>query len=174
MPREPAKASPQVAASGVVRAGALVALVDENSAQVEYQIVEPEAAKTVAPAKRAADGPSGSLAGKRLLMVEDEFLVGLMAKRILEGFGAVVAGPYGRLADALMAAKADPFDGAVLEGTQRIAQYIVRLGLHLIEFFGGVALARDRKQTYCQSRAPKTPSMQTAPARIARQIAELR
>jgi len=79
------------------------------------QIVTPDEAEAVAPAKRAPNRPSGSLAGRRLLMVEDEFLVGLMAKRILEGFGAVVAGPYGRLADALMAAKGERFDGAVID-----------------------------------------------------------
>jgi PAS domain S-box-containing protein len=79
------------------------------------QIVQPEEDKTATPAKQAANRAAGSLAGKRLLMVEDEFLVGLMAKRILEGFGAVVAGPYGRLADALVAAKGEPFDGAVLD-----------------------------------------------------------
>jgi PAS domain S-box-containing protein len=79
------------------------------------QIVAPEEAETTAPQQQAANRASGSLAGKSLLMVEDEFLVGLMAKRILEGFGAVVAGPYGRLADALMAAKGERFDGAVLD-----------------------------------------------------------
>jgi PAS domain S-box-containing protein len=79
------------------------------------QIVQPEGDKAATPAKQAANAAMGSLAGKRLLMVEDEFLVGLMAKRILEGFGAVVAGPYGRLADALMAAKGESFDGAVLD-----------------------------------------------------------
>jgi PAS domain S-box-containing protein len=79
------------------------------------QIVVPEQAKTQMPVTRAANRETGSLTGKRLLMVEDEFLVGLMAKRILEGFGAVVAGPYGRLADALTAAKGDSFDGAVLD-----------------------------------------------------------
>src|SRR5262249_19044855 len=79
------------------------------------QIVAGKAAEATAPTKRAANRPSGSLAGKRLLMVEDEFLVGLMAKRIMEGFGAVVAGPYGRLADAITAAKGERFDGAVLD-----------------------------------------------------------
>jgi PAS domain S-box-containing protein len=79
------------------------------------QIVSDDHAEAVQSAKRAAIGTSGSLTGKRLLMVEDEFLVGLMAKRILEGFGAVVAGPYGRLADALVAAKDERFDGAVLD-----------------------------------------------------------
>jgi transcription elongation GreA/GreB family factor len=64
-PREPAKASPQVAASGVVRAGALVALVDENSAQVEYQIVEPEAADATA-LRISVESPLGrALLGKR-------------------------------------------------------------------------------------------------------------
>jgi two-component sensor histidine kinase/CheY-like chemotaxis protein len=79
------------------------------------QMVAPEEAIAAAPAKLAAKQSGLSLAGKRLLMVEDEFLVGLMAKRILEGFGAVVAGPYGRLADALAAAKTELFDGAVLD-----------------------------------------------------------
>jgi CheY-like chemotaxis protein len=78
-------------------------------------MVASDEAKAAVPAKRVANRPAGSLAGKRLLMVEDEFLVGLMAKRILEGLGAVVAGPYGRLADALVAAKEERFDGAVLD-----------------------------------------------------------
>jgi PAS domain S-box-containing protein len=79
------------------------------------QIVAPEEANSPVPPARAARHPAGSLAGKRLLMVEDEFLIGLMAKRIMESLGAIVAGPYGRLADALAAAKNDGFDGAVLD-----------------------------------------------------------
>jgi PAS domain S-box-containing protein len=79
------------------------------------QIVAPEKAKAAVPANGANQRGANSLSGKRLMMVEDEFLVGLMAKRILEGFGAVVAGPYGRLADALTAAKEGRFDGAVLD-----------------------------------------------------------
>jgi len=79
------------------------------------QIVEPAKPQAAMSAKKRPSERASSLLGKRLLMVEDEFLVGLMAKRILEGFGAVVAGPYGRLADALMAAKGERFDGAVLD-----------------------------------------------------------
>src|SRR5437763_1897538 len=45
------------------------------------QIVAPDEADAVTASKRTANRPSGSLTGKRLLMVEDEFLVGLMAKR---------------------------------------------------------------------------------------------
>ncbi len=61
--------------------------------------------------------PSGrrSLAGRRLLMVEDEVLVGMMAKRILEDLGATVLGPYGGLADGLAAARSERFDGALLD-----------------------------------------------------------
>lgn len=58
---------------------------------------------------------SRSLAGRRLLMVEDEVLVGMMAKRILEDLGATVLGPFGGLADGLAAARSERFDGALLD-----------------------------------------------------------
>ena len=60
-PREPSAAAPEVAASGVVRAGAFVRLSDGS----EYQVVEPEAAD--ATAKRiSVDSPLGrALLGKR-------------------------------------------------------------------------------------------------------------
>jgi len=83
------------------------------------QIVAPETASPVATAKakaKATNGhDAGSLTGKRLLMVEDEFLVGMMAKKILEGMGATVIGPFPRLADGIAAAKTERFDGALLD-----------------------------------------------------------
>ncbi len=63
----------------------------------------------------ADDGARRSLAGKRLLVVEDELLVGMLLEEILADLGAEVAGPYGRLADGLAAARAERFDGAVLD-----------------------------------------------------------
>ena len=48
-------------------------------------------------------------------MVEDEFLVGMMAKKTLERLGARVSGPYARLADGLAAARSEHFDGALLD-----------------------------------------------------------
>ena len=48
-------------------------------------------------------------------MVEDEVLVGMMAKRIVEDLGATVLGPYGGLADGLAAARSARFDGALLD-----------------------------------------------------------
>ena len=56
-----------------------------------------------------------SLRGRRLLMVEDEFLIGMMIKRLLEGFGATVIGPLGRLAEAMALAKSERFDGALVD-----------------------------------------------------------
>jgi PAS domain S-box-containing protein len=81
------------------------------------QIVGAEAVRAVEEEARAATRPAAAsgLAGRRLLMVEDEFLVGMMAKRLLESMGAVVLGPYASLADGLAAAKRESFDGALLD-----------------------------------------------------------
>lgn len=81
------------------------------------QIVGAVAAEKPAPAgvREGASQRGGSLAGRRLLMVEDEVLVGMMAKKILEDLGATVLGPYGRLADGIAAAKGERFDGALLD-----------------------------------------------------------
>jgi CheY-like chemotaxis protein len=51
----------------------------------------------------------------RLLVVEDELLVSMLVEEILGELGATVAGPYGRLADGLAAAKSERFDGAILD-----------------------------------------------------------
>lgn len=72
------------------------------------------AASTASSAKEAA-GRNGSLAGKHLLMVEDEFLIGMMVKNKLESLGATVSGPHARLQDGTAAMKREAFDGAVLD-----------------------------------------------------------
>ncbi|MBS0537663.1 MAG: response regulator [Proteobacteria bacterium] len=81
------------------------------------QIVDPEKKTQAAKPGAATEAPSRkrSLAGKHLLMVEDEFLVGMMAKKILERLGARVSGPYARLADGLAVARNGSFDGALLD-----------------------------------------------------------
>jgi two-component sensor histidine kinase/DNA-binding response OmpR family regulator len=69
-----------------------------------------------APAEAPADNRTRrSLAGMRLLVVEDELLVSMLLDDMLSDLGAEVAGPHGRLADGLAAAKAERFDGAVLD-----------------------------------------------------------
>ena len=67
------------------------------------------------PEAPAGNGARRSLAGKRLMVVEDELLVSMLLEEILTDLGAELAGPYGRLADGLAAAKAERFDGAVLD-----------------------------------------------------------
>lgn len=62
-----------------------------------------------------ASGTSGDLSGKRVLLIEDEFLVAAMLTDVLEDAGAVVLGPAANLADGLRMAVAGEFDVAVLD-----------------------------------------------------------
>ena len=58
-----------------------------------------------------------ALRGRRLLVVEDEYLIAASLARGLEGRGAEVAGPAGSVRDALalVEAEGDRLDGAVLD-----------------------------------------------------------
>lgn len=92
-----------------------------------------------------------SLAGKRLLMVEDEFLVGMMAKKLLEGLGAIVIGPYARLADGLAAARLERFDGALLdfnlagESAEPLADFLIAHGVPFVFLTGYQRDSIDRR-----------------------------
>ena len=59
--------------------------------------------------------PASALAGKRILLVEDEFIVAAMLDNILTGLGAVVVGPAYRLGDGLRLAKEEAIDVAILD-----------------------------------------------------------
>jgi len=56
-----------------------------------------------------------ALQGRRILLVEDEILVGMMVRDMLEDFGFEVAGPITDLAGALKAAVAGGLDAAILD-----------------------------------------------------------
>src|SRR4051794_18564375 len=58
-----------------------------------------------------------ALRGRRLLVVEDEYLIAASLARELEGRGAEVVGPAGSVRDALalVEAEGDRLDGAVLD-----------------------------------------------------------
>jgi CheY-like chemotaxis protein len=58
---------------------------------------------------------NGVASVRRLLLVEDEALVGMMMRDALDDIGFDVTGPVGSLADARIAAIADGIDGAVLD-----------------------------------------------------------
>jgi two-component sensor histidine kinase/response regulator RpfG family c-di-GMP phosphodiesterase len=118
------------------------------------QIVTPEPApqQPAMPAKAAAvQSLPRSLSGKRLLMVEDEFLVGMMAKKLLESLGAIVIGPYARLSDGLAAAKVERFDGALLdfnlagELAEPLADFLIAHGVPFVFLTGYQRDSIDRR-----------------------------
>jgi DNA-binding response OmpR family regulator len=55
------------------------------------------------------------LAGAKILIVEDEYLVAAELKAILSGLGAEVVGPVSRLQPARELARSQRLDGAVLD-----------------------------------------------------------
>jgi len=58
---------------------------------------------------------SSPVAGARILVVEDEYLIAAMIVGVLDGLGCVTRGPCGRLADALRLAQTELLDGALLD-----------------------------------------------------------
>jgi DNA-binding response OmpR family regulator len=55
------------------------------------------------------------LVGKRILIVEDEMLVALLIEDFLTDLGCCTLGPCGSVANALVAARTESFDLAVLD-----------------------------------------------------------
>jgi CheY-like chemotaxis protein len=55
------------------------------------------------------------LAGKRILVVEDEALVAMLIESLLEEYGCCVVGPCSTVAKALTVAHSETFDLAVLD-----------------------------------------------------------
>ena len=59
--------------------------------------------------------PARSSSARRLLLVEDELLVGILMQEMLQDLGFAVDEPRRTLADAMSAAASEAFDGAVLD-----------------------------------------------------------
>ena len=55
------------------------------------------------------------LAGKRVLVVEDEMLVALLVEDMLTQAGCIIIGPFARVRDALAAVKTEVVDLALLD-----------------------------------------------------------
>ena len=78
---------------------------------------------------------AGSLAGCRILVVEDEMLIAMMIEETLQDLGCVVVGPVARLDAALRLARDEFLDGAVLDVTIRggyvypVAEQLVARGI---------------------------------------------
>jgi CheY-like chemotaxis protein len=78
------------------------------------------------------------LSGNRLLLVEDETLVGMMMKDTLTELGFEVVGPYSTMKAATAAVNTEKFDGAILdvnlagELIYSLAEIVERRGLPFI------------------------------------------
>ena len=118
------------------------------AAQIAAVARRPKEAPVPAPANNDA---RRSLAGMRLLVVEDELLVSMLVEEILGELGATVAGPYGRLADGLAAARAEPFDGAILdlnlagESADPLADMLLARGVPFVFITGYQRESIDRR-----------------------------
>ena len=56
-----------------------------------------------------------SLAGRRILVVEDEMLIAMSIEETLQGLGCVVVGPVGKLDAAMQMANDEVLDAAILD-----------------------------------------------------------
>lgn len=63
----------------------------------------------------SGDGGGHVLAGRRILVVEDETLISMLIESILEAHGGQVVGPASRLAEGLGKARSEPLDAAILD-----------------------------------------------------------
>ncbi|MEO5738592.1 MAG: response regulator [Variovorax sp.] len=88
----------------------------------------------------------------RVLVVEDEFLVALMIEDTLADAGCIVVGPFARVPEALVAARTETVDAALLD--VNVAGVKVFPVAHVLEErdvpflfvtgYGQAALPRDR------------------------------
>ncbi len=87
---------------------------------------------------------TGALQGLRVLLVEDELLAAMEAKRLAESMGATVVGPAGHLARARELARG-PIDAVILdvkldhETTEEIAEELSRRGIPFLLVTGYAA-----------------------------------
>jgi CheY-like chemotaxis protein len=100
------------------------------------------------------DRPGGAEAfsGKRMLVVEDEFLIALDIQRILEGVGVKTVLTASRVKQALeLMLSAGPFDAAVLdlklerETSTPIAERLQQAGVPFVFLTGGPSQADTRR-----------------------------
>jgi len=67
------------------------------------------------PKRRGVDRAGPPSTARRLLLVEDEVIVGILMREMLEDMGFSVGEPCRTLGDALAAARDEVFDGAILD-----------------------------------------------------------
>lgn len=119
--------------------------------------------------------PPKPLAGRRVMVVEDEALVALDLEMTLEDAGAVVVGPFLALPEAMRACAVADVDAAVLDLvlgrdlSHPVAEVLARRGIGTV-FHSAHAEARRMPAIYPAARMCPKPC---APATILRAIAEV-
>lgn len=101
------------------------------------------------------------VSGKRILIVEDEFLVALGLQDNLRSLGYAVIGPVASLADALRAAETEQMDAAILDVNLRgelvfpAAAVLCDRGIPMIFCSGHMGLSRFPDRFSDAVRVPK-------------------
>ena len=115
------------------------------------------------------------LAGKRVLVVEDELLVALLIEDMLADAGCIIVGPFARVAEAVAAARVEDVDVALLDvnvaGEQvfPVAYELEKRGVPFLFVTGyrQAALPRDLPDWEAQ---PKPFQLDRLSERLARKI----
>ncbi len=103
------------------------------------------------PRAAAGNGAARVVPGNRLLLVEDEALTGMMMSDMLTELGFEVIGPFGRVADAMVAVGREDFQVAVLdvnldgEMVYPVADAVLALGVPFVFVTGYSAEGIDRR-----------------------------
>ncbi len=121
---------------------------DEGEVSIDYPesgvicTIELAVGHDVEESERATRGEA-QLEGRRVMVVEDEFLIAISLEMALGEQGALVEGPYTRLAEAQLAVSSRP-DAAVLDvrlgrdSSLPVARELQRLGVPLLFVTGNV------------------------------------
>lgn len=92
------------------------------------------------------------LAGKRILLADDEFLIALDLQTSLSDMGADIIGPFATLKETLSAAEREVISVALLdirlgeETTEPVAALLAERGIPFVFFSGQVVLDHIRRQ----------------------------
>lgn len=138
--------------------------------QVELAFPLQEATAPRAAARAEApndDASSRPLSGRRVLLIEDEPLIGLHAQNCLESAGCEVVGPIARLEPALVAAREAAFDFAIIDinlaglMTFPVADLLVQRGTPFV-FCSGYSSTDDVPDRFAHIPVLRKPLSETA------------
>ena len=121
------------------------------------------------------EGASARLRGVRVLVVEDDFFIGLELMSILSDAGAIVVGPANTVQAALLSAEDEGLAAAILDirlGAETVAPVARRLAAHHVPF---VFYTGQTKADPVQAEWPDCRSLSkpTSPDLIVKAVAAL-